>query len=39
MNDYELANFYHNINNGQNNYNLLTNEYIILKNKNGDIID
>ena len=29
MNDYELANFYRNINNGQNNYNLLTNEYII----------
>lgn len=39
MNDYELANFYHNINNGQNNYDLLTNEYIILKNENGDIID
>ena len=39
MNDYELANFYNNINTDQNDYNLLTNEYIILKNKNGDIID
>ena len=39
MSEEELADFYQNMNNGNNQYNLLINEYIILKDKFNNIID
>jgi predicted ribonuclease YlaK len=35
----KIGNFYNNINSNKNLYNLLTNQYLILKDKNGEVID